>query len=147
MFVFVSWGSGGTVQRSQRHLSGRICQSIFWGPVQWKGATLFFIHSCFLVCLFYAFLKLFCSILCWRGDFSSSLAPLPPSMPQQSTFRACTCAFRIYYKKHFHCFAEEVQFYTPVKSDANDSLETLSSCSNDIKTWLDLFICVLVKQD
>lgn len=37
--------------------------------------------------------------------------------------------------------------YTPVKSDANDSLETLSSCSNDIKAWLDLFIYVLVKQD
>lgn len=45
----------------------------------------------------------------------------------------------------FIVLQNDVQFYTPVKSDANFSPETLSYSSNDIETWLSLFICVFVE--
>ena len=45
------------------------------------------------------------------------------------------------FRKHgitFHCFADDVQVYLPLKIPTIDSLQAVFNCMEDIKTWMDL---------
>ena len=44
-------------------------------------------------------------------------------------------------RKHnvsFHCYADDVQIYLPLKLNCKDSLTPLLACLNDIKTWMSI---------
>ncbi len=36
----------------------------------------------------------------------------------------------------FHCYADNIQLYLPVKSDENTSLQPLFDCLSEVKSWL-----------
>ncbi len=43
------------------------------------------------------------------------------------------------FRKHlisFHCYADDIQLYLPVKSDENTSLQPLFDCLSEVKSWL-----------
>ena len=80
------------------------------------------------------------------GEFSSNVAPLTCGIPQGSILGPLL--FSLYmlplgsiFRKHnvyFHCYADDVQIYLPLKVNCQDSLKPLLACLNDIKTWMNL---------
>lgn len=45
------------------------------------------------------------------------------------------------FRKHnisFHCFADDVQIYLPIKVNSEDPLKHLLNCLQEIRTWMDL---------
>ncbi len=43
------------------------------------------------------------------------------------------------FRKHltlYHCYANDIQLYLPVKSDENTSLQLLFGCLGEVKSWL-----------
>ena len=90
------------------------------------------------------------SALQWRsfsvmiGDLSSSDAPLSCGVPQG--FILGPILFSLYMLplgaiigKHnlsFHCYADDLQIYLPMKANDSVALNSLLSCIADIKLWL-----------
>ncbi len=85
------------------------------------------------------------------GEFSSSAAPLSCGVPQGSILGPML--FSLYmlplgdiFRKHnisFHCYADDVQIYLPVKTSDKASFMSLLNCLRDFKTWLDQnFLCL-----
>ncbi len=80
------------------------------------------------------------------GQYSSTVALLSCGVPQGSILGPLL--FSLYmlplgsiFRRHnisFHCFADDVQFYLPIKICSKDSLQPLLNCLKDIKTWRDL---------
>lgn len=78
------------------------------------------------------------------GDYSSGHAPLVCGVPQGSVLGPTL--FSLYmlplgsiFKKHnvsFHCFADDVQIYMPVKIKSKGALQPLLDCLNEVKLWL-----------
>ncbi|XP_061086404.1 uncharacterized protein LOC133121220 [Conger conger] len=79
------------------------------------------------------------------GDYSSDTAPLTCGVPQGSILGPIL--FSLYmlplgsiFRKHnlsFHCYADDVQIYLPVKSQCKKSLQLLLACLKDLKNWMD----------
>ncbi len=77
-------------------------------------------------------------------EFSSSMAPLTCGVPQGSILGLLL--FSLYmpplgsiFRRHnisFHCYADDVQIYLPLKKNCKDTLNPLFACLVDIKTWL-----------
>lgn len=86
------------------------------------------------------------SISVQMGQFSSSVAPLTCGVPQGSVlgpllFTLYMLPLGFIFRKHgisFHCFADDVQVYLPLKVPAKESLQAVINCMSDIKTWMDL---------
>lgn len=85
------------------------------------------------------------------GNCSSSVAPLSCGVPQGSILGPML--FSLYmlplgsiFKKHnisFHCFADDVQIYLPVKNNKKDTIKPLINCLSDLKVWMDQnFLCL-----
>jgi len=80
------------------------------------------------------------------GQFSSSVAPLTCGGPQGSVlvpllFSLYMLTVGLIFMKHgipFHCFADDVQVYFPLKAPSKESLHAVFNCMTDIKTWMDL---------
>lgn len=80
------------------------------------------------------------------GQFSSSVAPLTFRVPQGSVlgpllFSLYMLPLRSIFRKHgipFHCFADDVQVYLPLKVHSKESLDAMFNCMRDIKTWMAL---------
>ena len=80
------------------------------------------------------------------GEFSSSAAPLTCGVPQGSILGPLI--FSLYmlplgsiFRRHhipFHCFADDVQVYMPIRVANRESLQPLLDCLADIKVWMDL---------
>lgn len=78
------------------------------------------------------------------GECSSSAAPLSCGVPQGSIIGPIL--FSLYMLllgniigKHnlsFHCYADNLQVYLPLKPNVSVALDSLLSCINDIKLWL-----------
>lgn len=78
------------------------------------------------------------------GECSSSAAPLSCGVPQGSILGPIL--FSLYMLplgsiigKHnlsFHCYADDLQIYLPLKPNDNVSLDSLLSCIDDIRMWL-----------
>lgn len=79
------------------------------------------------------------------GPFTSEKAPLDCGGPQGSILGPIL--FSLYmlplgsiFQKHgisFHCFADDVQIYLPLKS-GNDSFQTLLYCLDEVRHWMAL---------
>lgn len=86
------------------------------------------------------------SISVQMGQFSSSVAPLTCGVPQGSVlgpllFTLYMLPLGFIFRKHgisFHCFADDVQVYLPLKVPVKESLQAVINCMSDIKTWMDL---------
>uniref|UniRef100_A0A3B3SDN5 Reverse transcriptase domain-containing protein n=1 Tax=Paramormyrops kingsleyae TaxID=1676925 RepID=A0A3B3SDN5_9TELE len=85
------------------------------------------------------------------GEFFSSTAPLSCGVPQGSILGPML--FSLYllplgniFRKHnipFHCYADDVQIYLPVKTNDNTSFLSLFNCLRDLKRWLNQnFLCL-----
>uniref|UniRef100_A0A3B3HP02 Reverse transcriptase domain-containing protein n=1 Tax=Oryzias latipes TaxID=8090 RepID=A0A3B3HP02_ORYLA len=102
-------------------------------------------------------LSWFSSYLCGRsfsvqlGQCSSSEAPLKYGVPQGSVLGPLL--FSLYllplgsifrkYNVSFHCYADDIQIYLPLKSGGADVLDRLQNCLADIKSWMELnFLCL-----
>uniref|UniRef100_A0A8D0A4W1 Reverse transcriptase domain-containing protein n=1 Tax=Sander lucioperca TaxID=283035 RepID=A0A8D0A4W1_SANLU len=95
-------------------------------------------------------LKWFSSFLANRsfsimiGDLFSSAAPLSCGVPQGSILGPIL--FSLYmlplgaiigkHKLSFHCYADDLQIYLPIKANDSVALNSLLSCITDIKLWL-----------
>lgn len=40
------------------------------------------------------------------------------------------------YNIQFHCFADDVQTYLPLKADKNDSVQVLLECMQEVQSWM-----------
>uniref|UniRef100_A0A8C9YNU4 Reverse transcriptase domain-containing protein n=1 Tax=Sander lucioperca TaxID=283035 RepID=A0A8C9YNU4_SANLU len=78
------------------------------------------------------------------GDLFSSAAPLSCGVPQGSILGPIL--FSLYmlplgaiigkHKLSFHCYADDLQIYLPIKANDSVALNSLLSCITDIKLWL-----------
>ena len=78
------------------------------------------------------------------GDLSSSIAPLSCGVPQGSILGPIL--FSLYmlplgsiiarHNLSFHCYADDLQIYLPVKPNGNSAQCSLFDCIADIKQWL-----------
>ncbi len=85
------------------------------------------------------------------GEFSSSAAPLSCGVSQGSIlgpmlFSLYMLPLGYIFRKHnisFHCYADDVLIYLPVKTSDKASFMSLLNCLRDFKTWLDQnFLCL-----
>ena len=78
------------------------------------------------------------------GDFFSSAAPLTCGVPQGSILGPIL--FLLYmlplgeilatHNISFHCFADDVQLYLPLKGDGQVALHSLLDCLDDVRKWM-----------
>lgn len=89
------------------------------------------------------------------GEYFSSPAPLSCGLPQDSIWGLILFSFYMLplgpiFKKHnisFHCFADDIQIYIPIKANTKDSIQPLLQCKNDIKSWMKLNFLYLTENN
>uniref|UniRef100_A0A8C7WTF0 Reverse transcriptase domain-containing protein n=1 Tax=Oryzias sinensis TaxID=183150 RepID=A0A8C7WTF0_9TELE len=85
------------------------------------------------------------------GQCSSSEAPLKHGVPQGSVLGPLL--FSLYllplgstfrkYNVSFHCYADDIQIYVPLKSGGAEGLGNVQKCLAEIKSWMELnFLCL-----